>query len=284
LRIAHSIARMLALQMACAFVENPEVSPVEIKRGQINGKALGYLYGFVDAALRNQGHDIADVPIGIPILYQVLRELFPDHECSYMEFFVSHDRDKTVVMGMMEGGQQFIDYIANPNPKGSPMGFARFIYDGRGECEPNKNSEDSVPIAIQNDVKSVQSTTRLPDLGKHLALKGQPQKQMVIYPSFTITEIAVVGLGCYCTTKVQEIEGVSYCGNFDFGDDVLGRIMAKATRRTKDVVIGSLTQDPESVRQIRLPHPINIGIGAVLGNPQQGIEETFIPLVITDVF
>jgi uncharacterized membrane protein len=53
----------------------------------------------------------------------------------------------------------------------------------------------------KNEVTPDQST-RLPDLGKHLALNGTPQKQMMIYPSFTITEIAVVCLGGYCVTKI----------------------------------------------------------------------------------
>jgi hypothetical protein len=131
--VADWLAKLLAVQMACAFMDKVEVSEVEVKRGQINGKALGYLYGFVDAALQDMGQDIADIPVGVPILYQVLRRLFPGRERDYMEFFVKHDREALVVLGMMEGGQQFIEYIANPNPKGHPMGFARFIHEGSGE-------------------------------------------------------------------------------------------------------------------------------------------------------
>ena len=173
----------------------------------------------------------------------------------------------------------------NPNQKGSPPVSIKSCVDspremlnvGKVITRPNTSRDNTI-----TDVKPNQSY--LPDLGKHLALAGTPQKQMMIYPSFTITEIAVVGIGCYCTTKVQEMNGVLYCGTFDFDDDVLGCIMARSSERTKDVVIGSLTQDPESVRQIRVPHPINIGIGAVLGSPQQGLDESFIPLVITEVF
>jgi hypothetical protein len=98
----------------------------------------------------------------------------------------------------------------------------------------------------KQDVKPNQSA-RLPDLGKRLALKGTPQKQMMIYPSFTITEIAVVGLGSYCANKVQELNGDPYFGTFDFGDHILDRIMGRATERTKNLVIGSLTEDPASV-------------------------------------
>jgi hypothetical protein len=127
-------------------------------------------------------------------------------------------------------------------------------------------------------------TTRLPDLGKRLALKGQPQKFMAIYPSFTIEEVSVVGLGRYCTTVVQEMDGELYCATVDFDDEILDRLMRQATPGTKDLVIGSLTEDPASVRRILLLHPINVGVGAVLGTTQHGLIETFIPLVIVEVF
>jgi hypothetical protein len=151
--------------------------------------------------------------------------------------------------------------------------------------KPSKKSSESEKArdGAQQASGPIQSS-RLPDLGKHLALKGTPQKKLIIYPSFTITEIAVVGLGRYCTNMVQEMNGSLFFGTFDFGDDVLGRILTRASDRTKDIVIGTLTQDPESVRRIPVTHPINVGIGAVLGNPQQGIDEAFIPFVITEVF
>ena len=78
LAIADRLATLLAIQMTLTVLpESVEVSEVEIERGRINGKALGYVYGFVDAALQSMGLDIADVPVGIPILYHVLRRLFP---------------------------------------------------------------------------------------------------------------------------------------------------------------------------------------------------------------
>jgi hypothetical protein len=123
----------------------------------------------------------------------------------------------------------------------------------------------------------------LPDLGKHLAQNCEPQNSMTVYPSFTIKEIAVVGSGRYCITNVQEIEGESYCGAFDFGDAELDNILAQATEATKEMVVESLMEDPRSMRHISIPTPFNVGIKAVLGSPQQGIDETFIPLVITEV-
>jgi hypothetical protein len=138
--------------------------------------------------------------------------------------------------------------------------------------------QESIPLEV-----SPGEAALLPDLGKHLAQKGAPQNTMTVYPSFTIKEIAVVGLGRYCITKVQEIEGELYCGTFDFGDVELDNILAQAAETTKELVVESLMEDPQSMRHIPIPNPINVGIKAVLGKPQQGIDETFIPLVITEI-
>ncbi len=127
-------------------------------------------------------------------------------------------------------------------------------------------------------------SARLPDLGKRLAMSGAAQRTKVIYPSLTIDEISVVGLGSYCTTVIQEMDGKQYCATLDFGDEMLARIMESSTERTRDVVIGSLTEDPEHVRRILIPDPISIGVEAILGAPQQSLEETFIPLILTNVF
>ena len=136
---------------------------------------------------------------------------------------------------------------------------------------------------IQQDVSPSQAAL-LPDLGKHLAQMGALQDKMTVYPSFTIKDIAVVGLGSYCVTGVQNIGGELYCGTFDFGDAELDGILAHATGSTRDAVAESLIEDPQSVRHIPIPSPISVGIKAVLGKPQQGIGETFVPLVITEVF
>jgi hypothetical protein len=67
------------------------------------------------------------VNVGIPILFQVLRALFPGHERAYAEFLLAHMNDEEVMLGIMVGGQQYSDFIAKPDAKGAPMGFARFI-------------------------------------------------------------------------------------------------------------------------------------------------------------
>src|SRR5260370_20831094 len=88
--MATAIAKRLAIQMALAPTGPCEVSKIELKKGHVNRKAIGYIYGFIDGALQCNGGDIADVTVGPPILYHVLRSLFPGHERGYMEFLMDH--------------------------------------------------------------------------------------------------------------------------------------------------------------------------------------------------
>lgn len=124
-----------------------------------------------------------------------------------------------------------------------------------------------------------------PDLGTHLAARGQSQKTACIYPSFEITHIAVVGLGQYCVTQDGVLaDGREYCGTFEFGREILQQILVRFPDEDRDAVEVSLNEDPDSVRTISLPQPINVGIAARLGQPQLGLHEKFIPLVIMEVF
>ena len=166
-----------------------------------------------------------------------------------------------------------------PNSQNRTRGrFSTFHPQLDSSSELQGRLQESIPQEV-----SPSQAALLPDLGKHLADKGAAQNTMTVYPSFTIKEIAVVGLGRYCITKVQEIEGELYCGTFDFGNEELESILAQGTESARKAVTGSLMDDPVSVRHISIHNPIHVGIKAALGNPQQGIDETFIPLVITEV-
>jgi hypothetical protein len=127
-------------------------------------------------------------------------------------------------------------------------------------------------------------TKYLPDLGKYLASKGAQQNTAFVYNSWDMDELAVRGRGHYCTTSVQPLDGSLYCATFDFGDDILKEILARATLETEAAVLGNISNDPESIRHIPISIPINTGVVAVLGHIEQGLDETFIPLQITEVF
>jgi hypothetical protein len=88
------------------------------------------VYGFIDAALRVRGQDMADMSIGVPITYQVIRNLWPEHVNAYMDFLVKNiGSDELMNVGMMHGGQQYLDY-RKPGRSGVPMGLARFMIEG----------------------------------------------------------------------------------------------------------------------------------------------------------
>jgi hypothetical protein len=127
-----AVSGMLNVQMTAAGGR-----PIEDKTGQINRKAIGYIYGFVDSALAAVGQDITDIAIGVPITYQVLRHLFPGSEERYARFLVEHmGKDAMVTLGAMKGGQQYIDFIVRRRPGGGvPMGLARYLW---GDDEEEK--------------------------------------------------------------------------------------------------------------------------------------------------
>ena len=123
------------------------------------------------------------------------------------------------------------------------------------------------------------------DLGTYLAAQGQSQKTACIYPSFELTHIAVVGLGQYCVTQNGvSADGREYCGTFDFGGDILQQILARMPDEDRNAVETDLEEDPDGRRMIPLPQPITVGVAARLGEPQIGLREKFIPLVIMEVF
>jgi hypothetical protein len=101
-------------------------------------KALGYVYGFVDAALRNVGQDMAYMLIGVPVMYQVLRRVFPGCEERYFDFILqSIQSDPNLMIGIMKGGQQYMDWL-NRKLK-APMGLARYLIELQPDQQESKN-------------------------------------------------------------------------------------------------------------------------------------------------
>lgn len=124
----------------------------------------------------------------------------------------------------------------------------------------------------------------LPDFGIHIRAIGSDQKTMLIYTSWEMDVLSVVDAGQFCTTRVQTHDEILYCVTFDFGIEVLGKLLNASSQRTLEVISKSLLENPSSTRNIRLPEAISVGVGAVLGEVKQGIHGPFIPLVIVEVF
>ncbi len=137
---------------------------------------------------------------------------------------------------------------------------------------------------VRDAARPAQTPTLLPDFGKHLAATGTPQESIFVYATWEMDMLQVVGLGRYCSTRVQPHEGALYCATFDFDDDVLCEILKAATRETLDAVTVSLIDDASGARNLLLPTPVNVGVAAVLGKLEQGLHDVFIPLIITEVF
>ena len=124
MQLEGTITSLLALQLL--ILPNPQI---EDASGNINRKALGYIYGHIDAFLRTRGYDMADSDLSVPLTFHVLRKLFPTgNPTRYMDFLIHNLTDEMVTLGCMEGGQQYLDY-RKPNTGGSPMGLARFILE-----------------------------------------------------------------------------------------------------------------------------------------------------------
>jgi hypothetical protein len=108
-QFADAIAGMLELQKIAGEMMD---ASIEDENGCPKRKALGYVYGYVDAALRSIGQDMADTSVGVPVIFQVIRKLWPNREVEYMDFLVKDIRSNNDLMmvGVMHGGQQYADY------------------------------------------------------------------------------------------------------------------------------------------------------------------------------
>jgi hypothetical protein len=130
-KLEYAITTLLSIQLL--ILPDPSI---EYSNGNINRKALGYIYGYVDAFLRLRGYDMADADIGVPITFHVLRKLFPAHNATkYVEFLMNNLQDEIVTLGCMHGGQQCLDY-SKPNSKGAPMGLFSSILEGTASDAP----------------------------------------------------------------------------------------------------------------------------------------------------
>jgi hypothetical protein len=61
------IASMLEVQRLMAGDAD---GSIEDENGHLKHKAIGYVYGYVDAALRSIGQDMADMSVGVPVTFQ----------------------------------------------------------------------------------------------------------------------------------------------------------------------------------------------------------------------
>lgn len=121
------IATLLTMQTLIAQ------SSIIDDQGRLKRKALGYVYGFIDAALRTIGQDMSNISVSVPITCNVINKLWPDHVPMCMDYIIKHAADDPILtLGMMRGGQQYLD-MRKPGAKGTPMGLGIFLVEGDKE-------------------------------------------------------------------------------------------------------------------------------------------------------
>lgn len=67
---------------------------IETESGTINVKALGYMFGFIDFGLKRLGQDATNPTIGKPVVYEIIRLVFPgceDRCIQYLTDFIGVD-------------------------------------------------------------------------------------------------------------------------------------------------------------------------------------------------
>ena len=123
LQFIDAISTMLEVQLVMLGTRRLELADEDMKP-----EALGYIYGFIDGALRTINQDMADQSIGIPVTFQVLRRLFPGKERIYLRILSEQmGKGSAVTAGAMIGGQQYIDF--HLGKLSAPMGLARCLLE-----------------------------------------------------------------------------------------------------------------------------------------------------------
>lgn len=152
-----------------------------------------------------------------------------------------------------------------------------------GTQPPHLRHRTTATVGSPADAPPSQAKT-LPDFGMHLRSIGSDPKTLLIYTSWEMDVLSLVGPGHFCTTRIQPHDNIQYCATFDFGMDALSEMLKAASPGTRELITRNLLEDSWTARHIHLPEPISVGIGAVLGDAKQGIDGTFIPLNIVEIF
>ena len=137
-KLSTMISDLLSVQLM--ILPSPRI---EDERGKIFPKSIGYVYGYTDAFLTATGYNMSDLEVGPPITFHVFRRLFDlgaNDVQRYIEFLINHMQNQTVAMGMMVGGQQFIDYAIKKHD-GAPMGLCRFILEEQALARQSEGSK-----------------------------------------------------------------------------------------------------------------------------------------------
>ena len=128
--------------------------------------------------------------------------------------------------------------------------------------------------------------TLRPDYGTRLKNDGHdsPHVEHVFY-GLPISGFDALGrLGQYSLTVDAMYAGERHCLSLDFGPRPLEALLAALPTQVRQSIEGQLHDDPDSPKQFRFPHPIYCEfVTATLGELQQGLHESFVPLNVREM-
>jgi hypothetical protein len=124
--LAEDIATQLIIQTKTA---GPRAT-IDDSDGHPKRGPLGYVYGYIEAALRTHGHNAADTSIGAPITYHVLRRLWPDRVNDCMRLLFNNlNTDQQMMAAIRYGEKQCLDY-RRQGVSDVPTGLAHLLIEG----------------------------------------------------------------------------------------------------------------------------------------------------------
>jgi hypothetical protein len=73
---ANGLALLISIQLI--FPVDCEITQIEVKKGEINRKAIGYIYGFIDCALQHRQENITNIDVACLSCTMFFGRYFPD--------------------------------------------------------------------------------------------------------------------------------------------------------------------------------------------------------------
>jgi len=114
-KVAGVVVGLLKVQRA--FI-NKDKFILTDKAGTVNGKALGYIFGMLDALLQHANLNIRDVE-GEAALHSVIARMFPaeaGNVGTYVDYLKNIQSKPQITDGVMLGGRQATDWLRYKTP------------------------------------------------------------------------------------------------------------------------------------------------------------------------
>ena len=114
-KVADIVVGLLTVQRA--FITKDKFVITD-KAGNVNGKALGYILGMLDALLQHANLNIRDVE-GEAALHSVIARMFPaevGNVGNYVDHLKNIQSEPEITNGVMLGGRQATDWLRYKTP------------------------------------------------------------------------------------------------------------------------------------------------------------------------